>query len=408
MSQVHVLQHSITATITSTRNNEVWTVTGVYGPQDESAKLIFLQELRQIKLLALSSWALLGDFTLIYRTADKSNPKVNRRMMNQFRTLLDELEVKDLHLHVRHFTWTSGTANPTETKINHVFVSKELELTHPSCYLQALGTSVFDHCPMLLSRQPFHRRYKGFRFEASWLHMSEFKQIVQESWAHPVQSGNKMRALHIKLARLGKNLRAWSKKKIKEMRREADEAQTLILRPDQEQDNRVLHTAETIECRTVKDKILTLAVVRKLWIRQLSRLTWIKSSDANTKLFHLCVNARHRKNFILSLHTHGTVVTTQKDKAEALWHFYSDHFGAPPLRACTLKWGVMAPQRHDLADLDRDLTDEEIKQAVMQGPTEKAPGPDDFIGAFYKTYWDIIKMDISAALQDMFTLRVGC
>jgi hypothetical protein len=189
----------------------------------------------------------------------------------------------------------------TDKKIDHVFVYKEWELTHPSCYLQALGTLVSDHCPMLLSCQPFHRRYKGFRFEASWLHMLGFKQIVQESWAHQVQSSNKMRALHIKLARLGKNLRAWSKKKIKEIRREADEAQALILRPDQEQDNRVLDTAETIERRTTKDKILALAAVRKLRIRQRSRLTWIKSGDANTKLFHLRVNARRRKNFIPSL-----------------------------------------------------------------------------------------------------------
>jgi hypothetical protein len=189
----------------------------------------------------------------------------------------------------------------TDKKIDHVFVYKEWELTHPSCYLQALALWSLTIAPMLLSCQPFHRRYKGFRFEASWLHMPEFKQIVQESWAHQVQSNNKMRALHIKLARLGKNLRAWSKKKIKEIRREADEAQALILQPDQEQDNRVLDTAETIERRTAKDKILALAAVRKLRIRQRSRLTWIKSGDANTKLFHLRVNARRRKNFIPSL-----------------------------------------------------------------------------------------------------------
>jgi hypothetical protein len=58
--------------------------------------------------------------------------------MNQFRTLLDELKVKELQLHDRRFTWTSGTTNPSQTKINHVFVTKDWELAHPSCYLQAL------------------------------------------------------------------------------------------------------------------------------------------------------------------------------------------------------------------------------------------------------------------------------
>jgi endonuclease/exonuclease/phosphatase family metal-dependent hydrolase len=156
MFQVHVLQHSIMVTITSTRNNEVWRVTWVYSPQDDPSKLIFLQELRQIKLVARSRWALLGDFNLIYRAADKNRPRVNKRMMNQFRTLLDELEVKELQLHGRRFTWTSGTASPTQTKIDHVFVTKEWELAHLSCYLQALDTSVSDNCPMLLNYHPFH------------------------------------------------------------------------------------------------------------------------------------------------------------------------------------------------------------------------------------------------------------
>jgi hypothetical protein len=92
------------------------------------------------------------------------------------------------------------------------------------------------------------------------------------------------------------------------------------------------------------------------------------------------------------------VVTTQKDKAKALWHFYSDQFGAPPPRESTLNLDMLAPQHHDLAKLDRDLTDKDFKQVVMQGPAEKAPRPDDFISTFYKTYWDIIKMDVSTAL----------
>jgi hypothetical protein len=143
---------------------------------------------------------------------------------------------------------------------------------------------------------------------------------------------------------------------------------------------------------------MALAAVRKLHIRQHSWLTWIKCGDANSKLFHLHANMRRRKNFIPSVRIQDNVVTTQKDKAEALWHFYSDRFGAPPPRESTLNLDMLAPQRHDLAKLDRDLTDKDIKQVVMQGPAEKAPGPGGFISTFYKTYWDIIKMDVSTTL----------
>jgi hypothetical protein len=113
MSQVMILQHSITVTVTSKKSNEAWTITSVYDPQDDSSKMLFLQELLQIKQSVSSRWVLLRDFKFIYMASDKSNSRVNWRMMNQFRTIFEDLEVKELRLHSRRFTWSSGTANPT-------------------------------------------------------------------------------------------------------------------------------------------------------------------------------------------------------------------------------------------------------------------------------------------------------
>jgi hypothetical protein len=75
---------------------------------------------------------------------------------------------------------------------------------HPNCHLQALGTAISDHYPMVMNCDPFHRLYKGFMFEAWWLQQPDFGNIVQQSWSQLVQSQNKARILHIKLARLAK------------------------------------------------------------------------------------------------------------------------------------------------------------------------------------------------------------
>jgi hypothetical protein len=40
-----------------------------------------------------------------------------------------------------------------------------------------------------------------------------------------------------------------------------------------------------------KDKILAMASIQKIKLRQRSRLTWIRTGNANTKLFHLYANA---------------------------------------------------------------------------------------------------------------------
>jgi endonuclease/exonuclease/phosphatase family metal-dependent hydrolase len=139
-----------------------WTIIGMYDPQNDVRKLQLMQELRLIKTTANSRWVLLGDFNLIYRASDKNNPNVNRRLMNQFRLVLEDLKLKELQLHGHRFTWSSGTTNPTLTKIDHVFITKEWELAFSNCYLQALSTSVSDHCPLLITCTPFNRKYQGF------------------------------------------------------------------------------------------------------------------------------------------------------------------------------------------------------------------------------------------------------
>jgi hypothetical protein len=60
--------------------------------------------------------------------------------MSSFRWMLDELELKELHLHNRCFTWMSATDKPTQTKIDHVFCTNEREFHHPHYHLQVLGS----------------------------------------------------------------------------------------------------------------------------------------------------------------------------------------------------------------------------------------------------------------------------
>jgi exonuclease III len=82
LSQVVFRPHSVTATITRHVDNAVWSIIGVYGPQGDVEKLVFLQELKDIKPTTHQRWIALGDFNLICWTQDKSHGQINRRLMN--------------------------------------------------------------------------------------------------------------------------------------------------------------------------------------------------------------------------------------------------------------------------------------------------------------------------------------
>ena len=67
----------------------------MYGPQEDEEKVLFLQELRNIRGLCNGPWLLAGDFNLIYQAADKNNANLDRAMMGRFRRFLDDSEVKE-------------------------------------------------------------------------------------------------------------------------------------------------------------------------------------------------------------------------------------------------------------------------------------------------------------------------
>lgn len=63
----------------------------------------------------------MGDFNLLVNHNDKSNDGVNRRMLSSFRSKLNTLELKELYLNGRRYTWSNERTRATLEKIDHVF-----------------------------------------------------------------------------------------------------------------------------------------------------------------------------------------------------------------------------------------------------------------------------------------------
>nr|TKW39904.1 hypothetical protein SEVIR_1G210300v2 [Setaria viridis] len=88
----------------------------------DSDKIQFIQEIRQIKQGITNKWLLLEDFNMILTVEDNSNGNLNRRLMGEFRKLVNDLELKELRLRGRKFTWSNNT---THTRIDRAFCTIE-------------------------------------------------------------------------------------------------------------------------------------------------------------------------------------------------------------------------------------------------------------------------------------------
>ena len=393
-------EHTVSVCITSNQCLATWWITVVYGPQGDSEKIEFLRELREVKTVVGDRWLVIGDFNLILRAEDKSNANLNRRLMAEFSNTLNFLELKELKLRGRKYTWSNDV---TQTRIDRAFCTVDWDLMLPDSTLEAQSSMVSDHSPLILTGNAATSTFRGFRFESFWPKLPGYSVTVQAVWNRPVHVYNPFLRLHIKLARTAKALKQWARKNIGNNKLLLTAARQLIGILDVVQEHRQLTISEIRLRRDLKVRFLGMTAVEKLRAKQQSRLTNIRAAEANNKLFYLQANSRRRKNFVRTLHSQQGIMVTQEEKAQCVFQHFNGRLGAQQPRTVTIDWDQIHLTRHDLQHLETEFTEDELKATVQDIAPDKAPGPDGFIGYFYKESWELIKEDLLAAANYFYS-----
>jgi exonuclease III len=223
-----------------TKDNKRWWITNVYGPQRTEEKILFLTELTERRALCPGPWLLLGDFNMIMYASEKNNENLDRQMMTRFRRFAQLLELKDLYMHGRQFTWSNGRDTPTLTRIDWALVSVDWDLQNPDALLQALPSSLSDHAPLHISLSASFRPKKRFRFELFWLKLEGVDEAIKEAWVCDQALTDPFRRLDALFRNSAEALQSWGQKKIGNLKLNLAIANTIILRLDIAQESRTL------------------------------------------------------------------------------------------------------------------------------------------------------------------------
>ena len=230
--------------------------------------------------------------------------------------------------------------------------------------------------------------------------------VVNRAWTGQYNHVEPCHHLFHKFKKTGQDLRRWSKSLFSKSKVELHMALEVILRLDVAQESRALSVEEREIRLRLKRRIIGLVALERSRKRQCSRTTNLKEGDANTKFFHLRVNARRRKNFRHRLkHNNGWVTAHNQKKDIIQDHFKAIIKKAPP-RNINFNWAAIPTPACDLSDLALPFSEEEVKAAVDKTAGDKAPGPDGFTGAFFKACWPIVKGDIMAVIRHFSALHV--
>ncbi|GJV40575.1 RNA-directed DNA polymerase, eukaryota, reverse transcriptase zinc-binding domain protein [Tanacetum coccineum] len=227
----------------------------------------------------------------------------------------------------------------------------------------------------------------------------------------PIFSSNAMVNLMQKLKFTKNKIRTWNRtrqsitNRKRALQKELGKLDMIIDNGKATEEN-LLHRMEVCNSIQELDKLHNMEVAQK------AKVKWAVEGDENSKFYHGILNKKRHQLAIRGVMKDGV----WEEKPDVVKKEFVNHFRArfeQPSHERPIINMEFPNQLNSfqVADLEAEVSIEEIKKAVWDCGTDKAPGPDGFTFGFYKRYWGLIESDVVAAVKYFFqtgTFYKGC
>lgn len=260
------------------------------------------------------------------------------------------------------------------------------------------------HCPILLSNElepdlVRHKLKKPFRYECMWETKSNLCGVFEDAWqrGHPAATASDLAS---KLASVADTLSRWRRTTFGSVRGELRELRQRMAEL-RSVPTRIGPSAEEYK---VQDRMIELSYREEIMMRQRSRIQWLSEGDSNTPFFQRKASARRAKNRITELQKEdGSISSDLKELAQMSKEFYSNlHTSEGTIGMEEVLSHI--PRKVDVAmnaRLNKSYSTEEVKEALFQMFSTKAPGPDGFPAHFFQRHWELCGDEVTS-----MTIRV--
>ena len=130
-----------------------------------------------------------------------------------FNTIIESLDLREIELSGRKFTWANTLPIPMFEKLDRVLASIEWEQKFPLVTVHALSRVISDHTPLLVdSGEATHVGNKNtFSFGSAWFKREGFLDLIAREWAKDLGGRSNVERWQNKIRHLRQFLRGWAK-----------------------------------------------------------------------------------------------------------------------------------------------------------------------------------------------------
>ena len=399
---VEINLFAITVHFTSNHNNDIWTLTTVYGPSHGPDRDSFIDWINNLNISPSENWIIVGDFNFYRSPEDRNRPGGNFQDMNTFNSIISNLGIIEIPLKGRNYTWSNMQDNPLLEQLDWCFTSLNWTMAFPNTLMLPLAHHTSDHVPCMVQIGTSIPKAKIFRFENFWVEHPGFFDVVQGAWNVEVRSSSSATMVAAKFKNLRRALKRWSKG-LSNFKIKIQNCNRVLEVLDKLEENRRLYLHEANFRNILKNHVSRLIRYKNTYWKQRYTSRWVVLGDENTKFFHSAATERYRINTISSLQLpSGNLVVGHNEKAALLWEAFKERMGQSDNPELLFDLSALITGFQNLDSLMEPFTKEEIDDIVKSIPADRAPGPDGFNGFFLKKCWHIVKEDIYKLCFDFY------
>lgn len=377
-------------------SGSVCTFINVYGPSSVTEKRDLWSEISEVIRNLNHCICIAGDFNSILDPSERKSRSPNPHLsgMNDFRSFVSSNGLMDIPLANRRYTWFSPDYS-TRTRLDRFLINPLMASEMGNCTQIAIQRSISDHSAIVLRKSAADWGPSPFRAINAWTSHQEFIPKVKELWSSFSINGWKGFAVKEKIKLLRKGLQVWNRDTFGNIETKISEVLSSIQHSDLKAE--VSDLSED-EIQLKKDEFLLLWNLLRQRERldcQKARSKHITYGDCNSKYFHNQMRVRQRKNCIPGIFVNGDWVDNPVEVKEAIKNHFSNQFSEklhhrPSIQGLNFK--QLSTSQRD--QLEADFTVDEIREAVKNCGSEKAPGPDGFSFLIIKHIWEVIESDV--------------